>query len=159
MDYEVDNNIEIKLAIESPLKGGKHSIDVALFCKRFMTVLMAEDSNKKLQKWETLTEYTIAYDKDTISKYYSGMKMKSDRKRIVGFTCISSPVIFAQIKNHSIFFIGYKRTNCGYDPQHSHLAKRPKLGGFSTRTLFTLILHKLRRIYLVGLTRADWKWS
>ena len=106
----VENYIEIKLAIEFPIKGGKHANDVALFFKRFTAVLMAANSDIKLLKWEKLTENPIAkaiditYDEVTISKYYSGMKMKLDQKKIVGFTCIYSPVKFEQIKKHSNFF-------------------------------------------------------
>ena len=96
----VEDYIKIKLAIESPLKGGKHSNDVAFFFKRFMVVLMAANSDIELLEWEKTTEnpiakaIDIAYDEDNISRYYSGMKMKSDQKRMVGFTCIYSPLKF-----------------------------------------------------------------
>ena len=83
--------------------------DVALFFKRFVAVLVAANSDIKLLKWEKTTKkiskaIDIVYNKGTIIEYYSGMKMKSDRKRIVGFTRIYSPVKFEQIKSHSNFF-------------------------------------------------------
>ena len=135
-DFEVnkvfDNNNEIKLAIEFPLKGGKQANDIALFFKRFMNVLMSANSEIKLLKWETSPEnpiakaIDIAYDEDTISEYYSRMKMKSDRQRIVGFTRIHSPVKFAQIKNYTTFFTGCRRIRCGFNPLPSRPANRPK---------------------------------
>jgi len=107
--HNTANQIEIKLAIELPFKGTKNPNNVALLFKRFIIVLMAANREIRLLKWESSAEnpiakaINIAYDEDTINEYFSGMKMKSDRRRIVGFTQISSPVNFTQIKKHSQF--------------------------------------------------------
>ena len=129
-----DNTNEIKLAIEFPLKGGKQANDVALFFKRFMTVLMAANKGIKLLKWDNSSEnpiakaIDIAYDEDTISEYYSGMKMKSDRRRIVGFTRIQSPVPFAQIKKHTNFFHWLQTNKVWVRPTSLSSSKQAKVG-------------------------------
>ena len=129
-----DNNNEIKLAIEFPLKGGKQANDVALFFKRFMTVLMAANKGINLLKWDSSSEnpiakaIDIAYDEDTISEYYSGMKMKSDRRRIVGFTRIQSPVKFAQIKKHTNFFHWLQTNKVWVRPTSLSSCRQAKVG-------------------------------
>lgn len=98
--YNTGEQIKTKLAIEFLLKKEKNFNDVTLFFKR----LMAANKEIQLLKWESSTKIPIAkaidtvYDEDTISK------MKSERKRIEGFTRISSPIKFALMKNHSQCF-------------------------------------------------------
>ena len=75
-----------------------------------MTILMATNREIRLLKWKSLAKNPIAkainmaYDKDTINEYFSGMKMKSDRRHIVGFMQISSPVNSILLKKKSQFF-------------------------------------------------------
>jgi len=54
--------------------------------------------------------------------------MKADRKRIVGFTRISSPVKFAQIKNHSNFFHWLQTNKVWVRPTTLSSSKQSKVG-------------------------------
>ena len=99
-----------------------------------MTVLMAANREIRLLKWESSAEnpitkaIDIAYDEDTISEYFSGMKMKSDRRRIVGFTRISSPVKFTQIKKHSQFFHWLQTNKVWVRPTTLSSSRQVKIG-------------------------------
>ena len=75
--------IEIKLAIELPLKSRRNSNDVVLFFKICVVVAMSMNSEIRLLKWDKSTTKNpmsnaidILYDEDTISKCFSGMKIK-----------------------------------------------------------------------------------
>ena len=82
----VDHREVIKLSIESPLRNGNSGNDIALFFKRFITVLFAANREILLTKWIPGEEnpiskaIDIAYNEDTISEYYSGMKTLHDKK-------------------------------------------------------------------------------
>ena len=97
--------VKIKLAIELPLKGRRNSNDVALFFKICAAVAISTNFEIRLLKWDKSTTKNpmskaidIVYDEDTISKCFSGMKIKQYQERIIGFTKIVSPVQVAQIK-------------------------------------------------------------
>ena len=77
----VDTRQELKLSIEFPLSQRKSGNDIAMFFKRFMSVLFQASNDVQLLKWGGTTENPIlsvtdiAYDEETIGQYYSGMKM------------------------------------------------------------------------------------
>ena len=101
---------EIKLSIDFPLRSGTKENDISLFFKRFCTVLFSADKNIQLLKWEQSTSNPIAnasdiaYDEKTIGEYYSGMKFKNNRRRIIGYSKIISPIPFYKIKKHQHFY-------------------------------------------------------
>ena len=106
---EVGHREVIKLSIEFPLRNGNSGNDIALFFKRFITVLFAANREILLTKWILGDEnpiskaIDIAYNEDTISEYYLGMKTLRDKKRIIGFTRILSTDKFYKTKNHQSF--------------------------------------------------------
>ena len=104
-----DRREVIKLSIEFPLQQGNRGNDVALFFKRFITVLFAANRHILLEKWIPGEEnpiskaIDIAYTEEVISEYYSGMKTLHDKRRIIGFTRILSNEQFSKTKNHLRF--------------------------------------------------------
>ena len=106
----IDTRQELKLSIEFPLSKGKSGNDIALFYKRFMTVLFASTKDMQLLKWEGSTENPIlkaadiAYDENTIGEFYSGMKIQNDRQRMIGYSRILTPDPFWKIKRNVKLF-------------------------------------------------------
>ena len=90
----VDTRQELKLSIEFPLSHRKSGNDIAMFFKRFMSVLFQASNDLQLLTWEGTTENPIlsatdiAYDEETIGQYYSGMKMQNDRNRMIDYSLI-----------------------------------------------------------------------
>ena len=82
------------------------------FFKGFIMVLFASNKEIELLKWDNSPEDTrlkeypivnaadIAYDEDTISKYYSGMKQQKDGQRMLGFTRILTLEPFWKLKQN-----------------------------------------------------------
>ena len=76
----------INLSIELPLRNGNSGNNITLFFKKFITVLFAADREILLTKWIPGDEnpiskaIDIAYNEDTISEYYLGMKKLHDKK-------------------------------------------------------------------------------
>ena len=131
---DVGHREVIKLSIEFPLKSGNSANDIGLFFKRFITVLFAANREILLTKWIPGNEnpiakaIDIAYDEDTISEYYSGMKTLHDKRRIVGFTRILSNDKFFKTKNHSDFRSWLTRNNVWVRPTTLSSSKHVKIG-------------------------------
>ena len=106
----VDTRQELKLSIEFPLSHRKSGNDIAMFLKRFMSVLFQASNDLQLLTWEGTTENPIlsatdiAYDEETISQYYSGMKMQNDRNRMIGYSRILTSDPFWKLKQNNRFF-------------------------------------------------------
>ena len=88
--------LEIELSTKFSFESGCNVNDVALFLGH--TIDMEKSSQSP-----TFKDVDVTYNENTISEYYSGMKVKGDRKRIVDFTKTSSPEPFIRIQNHSYF--------------------------------------------------------
>ena len=105
----VDQREVIKLSIEFPLRNGNSGNDIALFFKRFITVLFAANREILLTKRipgdknPISKAIYIAYNKETRGDYYSGMKTLHDKKRVVGLTRILSGDEIQKTKSHRNF--------------------------------------------------------
>ena len=102
---------ELKLSIEFPLLKGKNGNDIAMFFKRFCTVLFTANKDIQLVKWDKestenpiVNAADIGWDEATISEFYTGMKRQSDGRRMIGFTQIMTPEPFWKIKENKQFF-------------------------------------------------------
>lgn len=79
---------------------------MALFFKWFITMIFAVYESIRLLTWGETPQHSIsraiyiAYDESIIQKYYSGMKMNSRWKRIIGFIMISSLELLSCILSH-----------------------------------------------------------
>ena len=82
----VDQREVIKLSIEFPLRNGNSGNDIALFFKRFITVLFAANREILLTKRipgdknPISKAIYIAYNEETRGDYYSGMKTLHNKK-------------------------------------------------------------------------------
>ena len=91
-----------------PLRNGKNGNDIELFFNRFVTVLFALNNNIPLLKWVKYNEnpitkaVDITYDEHIIREYSSGIKVKNNRKRIIGFTWILTSKLENEISYETI---------------------------------------------------------
>ena len=109
----------IKLSIEFPLKSGNSGNDIALFFKRFITVLFTANRKILLTKWILGDEnpiskaIDIAYDEDTIGEYYAGMKLYTTKVAWWDSPAFYLAINFREPRVTEIFELGYRRIKCG----------------------------------------------
>ena len=115
----VDTRQELKLIIEFPLSRNRSGNDIAMFYKRFMTVLFAASRDLQLLKWEGGNENPItvaadiAWDKDTIGKFYSGMKRNMMAIERLATHAYLPPILFGKLRGITNFSIGYRLIRSG----------------------------------------------
>ena len=129
-----DTRQELKLSIEFPLSRGKSGNDIALFFKRFMSILFACGTDIQLLKWEGGTENPImaagdiAYDEETIGQYYSGMKLQGNKNRMIGYSRIMTSDTFSKIKRNTRLFDWLQTNRVWVKPTILSSSKHVKIG-------------------------------
>ena len=98
---------EIKLTVEFPTKLQQdRTNDVAMYFKRFATVLLSAHPSIAILNWENPEQnpVTKAVDispaEESISQYFSGIVVQANRRKIKGFVKIRSDVTFGVIKRN-----------------------------------------------------------
>ena len=97
----------IKLTVEFPLRAEEdHPNDLALYFKRFATILFASDPTMAILNWDHPEQNPIRRSKDidcnekAIQQYYSGIVIRPSQKQITGFVKVSTSIPFRTAKGN-----------------------------------------------------------
>ena len=97
----------IKLSVEIPLKmEDKKTNDLAIYFKRFATILLVADTTLSILNWDDEEQNPIKKSGDiqcseeTVKQYFSGMRIIQSRWRVQGFVKIMTLVPFGKTKSN-----------------------------------------------------------
>ena len=107
---DVDRVTEIRLQVEFPMQNNNKKNNVADYFKRLITVLFAAEPGITLLNWQDPNlnpiqrSMNLQGTEDVISQYFTGMQIHHNRKKIIGYVKITSPIPFWQIKKDQRFW-------------------------------------------------------